>query len=77
MDQPNVVADELRAWRARRELTQSAAAQALGISLRTYQHWESRDSRGPDHPSVVRLAIRALDYFAATVERLSAPPLGG
>lgn len=31
----------LKAWRRRYQLTQAAAAAALGVTLRTFQRWEA------------------------------------
>jgi DNA-binding transcriptional regulator YiaG len=34
------IAKKLKAWRKARKLTQGAAANELGVSLRTLQEWE-------------------------------------
>ena len=46
----------LRAWR--RNATQRKAAEALGVSLRTYQKWEI--GRIPD-PSTLALLLRLIE----------------
>ena len=48
----------LRAWR--RNATQRKAAEALGVSLRTYIHWEG--GRSPD-PSTLALLLRLIAFI--------------
>ena len=48
----------LRAWR--RNATQREAAEALGVSLRTYQKWEQ--VRMPD-PSTLALLLRLIAFI--------------
>lgn len=42
------ISRHLRAWRRRRKLSQTGAARALGVSVRTFQEWEQgrRQPRG-------------------------------
>jgi hypothetical protein len=48
-------------WRTVFAVPSVGGAALLGISLRSYQHWEARDVRRPDHSSLVRLAMKAID----------------
>ena len=52
----NTLPDTLRAWRG--NATQREAAEALGVSLRTYIHWEG--GRSPD-PSTLALLLRLIE----------------
>ena len=54
----NTLPDTLRAWR--RNATQREAAEALGVSLRTYQKWEQ--GRMPD-PSTLALLLRLIAFI--------------
>lgn len=49
--------DTLRTWRG--AASQAVAAAVLGVSLRTYQHWEQ--GRMPD-PSTLALLLRLIEY---------------
>lgn len=54
---------EFARWRQKIGLTQEASSRALGVTLRTIQHWESgATSRGTDSvpPLSVRIAMSAL-----------------
>jgi len=51
-------ASELKAWRAELGLSQSQAARALGVRLRTYQGWEA--GRSVKHPAILLYALAAL-----------------
>jgi putative transcriptional regulator len=51
------VADLLAEWRHKGGLSQSVAAQMLGVSLKTYQGWEQ--GRGMPYPQLLVLALRA------------------
>ena len=53
-------ADELKAWRRRKGLTQKEAAAHLGVEWRTYEGWE----HGRFEPKHVGLIRRALDAEA-------------
>ena len=56
-----VSSEMLRAWRKEMGMTQLQAAQKLGVAHRTYRYWESdTDPRRPEHPKIIRLALRAL-----------------
>ena len=44
---------QLKAWRASRDITQSQAATLLGVSLRTLQYWEG----GRQIPKTAKLLI--------------------
>ncbi len=35
------MADRMKAWRKRLDITQAQAADVLGVSVRTYQGWEA------------------------------------
>lgn len=54
-------ADELaaqaKAWRGREGLTQVAAAEALGIPTRTWQHLEQ--GRGFPYPKLLQIVFKA------------------
>lgn len=52
----NILPDTLRTWRG--AATQREAAEALGVSLRTYQKWEQ--GRLPD-PSTLALLLRLIE----------------
>ena len=52
----NTLPDTLRAWRG--NATQREAAEALGVSLRTYEKWEQ--GRMPD-PSTLALLLRLIE----------------
>ena len=54
----NTLPDTLRAWRG--GATQREAAEALGVSLRTYQKWEI--GRIPD-PSTLALLLRLIAFI--------------
>lgn len=54
--QPPTFADELKAWRASAQLSQSEAAERLGVPKRTYEGWES--GRKPAQLEVVRKLLR-------------------
>lgn len=54
----NTLPDTLRAWRG--NATQREAAEALGVSLRTYQKWEI--GRIPD-PSTLALLLRLIAFI--------------
>lgn len=52
-----VTAPELRAWRDRLGISQAAAAKALGLSLRAYQHYEVGTRAIPEPaPGIAALA---------------------
>jgi DNA-binding transcriptional regulator YiaG len=53
------LAADLRAWRDRLGLTQAQAAAMLGVPYGTLRAWET--SRAPDHPDMVRHAMRAIE----------------
>jgi DNA-binding XRE family transcriptional regulator len=57
--------EDLKAWRARNELTQQAAADALGISRRTYVAYEQGEST---IPIVVEYACNWLDKNPAAIQ---------
>lgn len=53
----------LKSWRTRLGLTQTAAAQALGVPYGTYKAWEGEDMRRqvrPAHSGLVALACAAV-----------------
>ena len=50
----------LAAKRANLGLTQQQMADALGVSLRTWQHWENAE-RPPAHPLMLVRAMRDLE----------------
>ena len=54
----NTLPDTLRAWRG--NATQREAAEALGVSLRTYEKWEQ--GRMPD-PSTLALLLRLIAFI--------------
>ena len=54
----NTLPDTLRTWRG--NATQREAAEALGVSLRTYIHWEG--GRSPD-PSTLALLLRLIAFI--------------
>ena len=54
----NTLPDTLRTWRG--NATQREAAEALGVSLRTYQKWEQ--GRMPD-PSTLALLLRLIAFI--------------
>jgi transcriptional regulator with XRE-family HTH domain len=54
----NTLPTTLRAWRG--NATQREAAEALGVSLRTYQKWEI--GRMPD-PSTLALLLRLIAFI--------------
>ena len=41
-----MIADELKLWREKWEMSQAEAAAALGVPIRTYQNWE-QGTRSP------------------------------
>jgi transcriptional regulator with XRE-family HTH domain len=51
-----MTADQLKAWRARMNLSAAGAAFVLGVSVRTYQAWES--GRNPVMLTASILAIQ-------------------
>jgi transcriptional regulator with XRE-family HTH domain len=57
--------EQLVAWRKSHGFSQADAGNLLGISRRTYQHYEKGDTRGgfslPTLPRLVELAIKGLD----------------
>lgn len=53
-----MTADQLRAWRKRLGMTQAAAAEAIGISLRQYSYYET--GRYPV-PRPISLATEAIE----------------
>jgi DNA-binding XRE family transcriptional regulator len=57
--------EDLKAWRARNELTQQAAADSLGISRRTYVAYEQGESA---IPIVVEYACNWLDKNPAAIQ---------
>lgn len=63
----------LRAWRARMGYTQTQAAQALGVSLRTVKAWESGFAAPP---AFLELACAALAAGLGPWSQLSSQ-LGG
>ena len=46
---PQTLPEKLKAWRARRNLSQSQAAPVLGIPIDTLQNWE----QGRNEPSIL------------------------
>lgn len=62
----------LAAWRARMALSQRAAAEALGVSLPTYQQWEAGKSWKTglpvDPPLTALLAAAALENRLQPIE---------
>lgn len=56
--------DTLRTWRG--AATQREAAEVLGVSLRTFQHWEG--GRMPD-PSTLALLLRLIEYVKPEQEK--------
>lgn len=52
----------LRSWRASLCLTQPAAADLLGVPLRTYARWEAK---GVPYPKLVELACTKADDLVA------------
>ena len=65
----DAIARGLLAWRARRELTQNAAAQALGVNISTLRKWENAETIPP--ASIARLLVR--DHGATVAEALGLP----
>ena len=60
-----ILAERLALLRGERNLTQKAAAEALGISLNSYQRYET-DERDPAAPVLVQMAQFyrvSLDYL--------------
>lgn len=57
--------EEFRAWRKRLDLTQQAAAKALGVSHSTVQlyegSWTPPEGRTGDIPKTIRLAMAAIE----------------
>ncbi|NBB51460.1 helix-turn-helix domain-containing protein [Rhizobium sp. CRIBSB] len=51
-------ADQIKAWRTARAMTQTALATALGIPARTVIAWENDQTRPPPY---LGLALAALD----------------
>lgn len=57
MTKAQPVPDLLRAWRAQHGLSQSTAAERLGISKRTLQDWEAGERRKPSATTEALLRI--------------------
>jgi DNA-binding XRE family transcriptional regulator len=56
--------EELKAWRARCDLTQRQAAEALGVKLRSLEHWESASDialRIPPHLGLLRTRMAQIE----------------
>ena len=53
-------ADELKAWRSRRGVTQEEAAKLLHVPRRTYEGWECGDHE-PARVELVRKVIARFD----------------
>lgn len=51
------VAELLTTWRAQADISQSIAAQMLGVSVRTLQGWEA--GRRMSYPKILALALEA------------------
>lgn len=60
---------ELRLWRKGMEWTQERAAEALGVSLRTYVSWEKRGCNRLVDLATSQLSLRDVWPDAATVLR--------
>ena len=65
----DAIAQGLLAWRARRELTQNAAAQMLGVNISTLRKWENAETIPP--ASIARALVR--DHEATVAEALGLP----
>jgi transcriptional regulator with XRE-family HTH domain len=52
-----MIGSELRQWRTDHNLTQSAAAKALGVSYPCYKRWESEKRASLNIPQPVALLI--------------------
>lgn len=57
MDNPTNLSAALKAWRG--SASQAVAASLLGVSLRTYQHWEQSRTPGP---STLALLLKLICY---------------
>lgn len=57
------IASELRSWRSRLDLTQAAAATALGVPCPTLRGWEG--GRVPALPGMVRILMGFIERDAA------------
>lgn len=59
---------EIQAWREKHQMTQKAAAEFLGVGMRTYQGWEQSESSPADKPCMkcVRAKMAEKDAKPAT-----------
>jgi transcriptional regulator with XRE-family HTH domain len=64
-----VTSDQLRAWRGRLGLSQAAAAAALGLSRRAYQHYESGTRAIPEPAPGIAALTAAVESKAASEGR--------
>lgn len=57
----SAIADDLRAWRERLELSQEQAAALLGVPLATFRNYEQGRSQ-PQHAQTLRLAMGMVEH---------------
>lgn len=70
---PALTAAELRQWRKRRRLTQTAAATVLGLNLRSIQRYEKGELPVPATVAALALALDRIAALEAPRRRRKSP----
>lgn len=60
---------EIQSWREKHSMTQKAAAEFLGVGMRTYQGWEQSESEPAGKP-----CLKCVRARMAELDRMGVPP---